>query len=642
MNKSKNYSPEQLFKLLKNTDFPETVKKRYEYYIKVAAAAEDQALLNDMAKYLIWRSASSYGFEPPNDPGDIHFYLGSNVALYGPPGTGKSMLLMKTAQKIYEEYGSDITMVFPDVEGDISRILPSMFEPGKCLVFTKNTIRLNPLQNVEISDEWLGLWSKPFTQGTWIGDSGHILNTMVGHRLTAPKLVSRMGGHATFYEIIEEIMNVDDANLKDYRAVTRYRLDAFKYTLGPIWNYRRGYDPDQLKGRVLVYNLSWMDSLSQLLMVLYLLEDTLFKAKHGVYGGKILYFMEEFHRVYRSVLTRQTSLFEPTPLDVLRSGRKRGLVLVTTDHSIHNSPDDVLDTSDTKIIFRHTDRQDLKLIESALNLNPDLTPHISEFENRQCLWTISGQMSQPEFHTIPDIEFTEYPTDEVDEIMKPYIKKLSFVPVEQPSVGPTTSAKYVQFLQQNSKKIQMFLNVLTEFPTKPVSVFSKKLTFDVQDIFLENMADCRLITYPKNISFGKRGPSKKYVEIIPKGADFIGREYQEVRLPGGKNKTLQSKIAVNCIYMSRLKDGGEGYMEKYGADVYEKAGDSVFCWEYETEVNPHLITNLKRDLTDLKASRVYIVLDKKSQEKEAKAILKPEFPEADYKKISFRQTSTFL
>jgi hypothetical protein len=75
--------------------------------------------------------------------------------------------------------------------------------------------------------------------------------------------------------------------------------------------------------------------------------------------------------------------------------------------------------------------------------------------------------------------------------------------------------------------------------------------------------------------------------------------------------------------------------------VAEWAGKSLFLYEYETAVQPHIITNVTRDIEN-GCSKVYVVMDRKSERDEAKALLKMALSEKDFKKVGYEQTQTFL
>jgi hypothetical protein len=166
----------------------------------------------------------------------------------------------------------------------------------------------------------------------------------------------------------------------------------------------------------------------------------------------------------------------------------------------------------------------------------------------------------------------------------------------------------------------------------------------VDDQFLNNLANARYITYPVSFSFGKRGRSMQYVEMLPAGAKFIEKDLIDVTLPPGKNKTLQSKIAVYNIFLNRKKDGSKVALEWRGSDIAEwtgKSWKSLFLYEYETAVQPHIIKNVTRGIEN-GCTMVYVVMDTKAQRDEAEALLKMSLSEKDFKKVGFKATQKFL
>jgi hypothetical protein len=647
MDKDKGYTADQLYKLLKKADLSEDRKKRTERRIQWADMIGDQNLFDVIGFSLKAKRGSDYaGLSTlENKTGEVRFFIGSHTQIAGPPGVGKSLLIMKWLKDLSNDGNhEDNTVIWPDLEGDASRILPSLIEPGKLLVFPSDLIKKNLLENIETSRQWLGMFGKTPTEYWYIGDAGYVLITNVGRHLTQPEIVTKMGGHATLGEVCENIDNdkiKGNEPVKDYRAVTSFRMNFLNDAVGKIFHNRRGYDPKHLRGRVIVYDYSQLGPASQLFMMGWEMMDAYFKAQYGVYG-KTLLIAEEIHRMYKSAMMRPAPLFEPTLLDVCRSARKRGLTCIFTDHSLKNSPDDISDTSDTKVYFRLTQADDKTLAERAICLDPDLTSELSKLRNRYCINFIGGQMDAPKLYKTPDVEFTEYPNDVVREMMLPYIKKIPFVPVietERPSGKPIIS----EFVLRNRDKIGMYLGTLINNPMKHIPVFTKPLRFTVDDNFVLKVAEVNFTSYPLTHAFGRRGHGgEQYVEIMPAGAAFIGERYNKVKLPGGKNKSLQAKIAVNHIYNHRLKAGSKVKMEFKGADVVEWVEDSIFAYEYETEVYPHIITNCMRNFKALGADGIYIVMDTKTQLSEAKKLLKAHLSKEDFDRVGYAKTEKFM
>ena len=170
----------------------------------------------------------------------------------------------------------------------------------------------------------------------------------------------------TLQRIHDEIQKADAP--KNYREVVSYRMAHFLPELGPITDCVRGFKPEQLRGKFVVFDISGMSQLSQTVMQILLLNDAWFKAEFGLYG-KTIFVFEEAHRVYRSAVDRRETLFEPTLLDSLRSSRKDIFFLVITDHSIHACPDDFMYCSDTKALFRLSQKEDLLKAEKSMMIN---------------------------------------------------------------------------------------------------------------------------------------------------------------------------------------------------------------------------------------------------------------------------------
>nr|BDD45899.1 hypothetical protein 4 [bacterium] len=632
-NKSNFYSRQELFRLLTETEFPDAKKLEYEYLIKHALVSGDRKMISVIGDVLLLYSASVHSFQ--EGEGMPEFYMGSHSLAVGAPGTGKTFLVMAALTHMFMNGDNQTTVIWPDVEGDVSRVMPSLLPPGKLLVISQDQIKYNLLENAHVHEKWLGMWCKAFTEVTYIGDSGHITLTEIGRNL--------FDKGATLQDIYDEIKKIDAP--KDYREVVGYRMAHFLPEIGPITDCVRGFRPDQLRGKFVVFDISGMSQLSQTVMQILLLNDAWFKAEFGLYG-KTIFVFEEAHRVYRSAVDRPNTLFEATLLDALRSSRKDNLFCVITDHSIHACPDDFMYCSDTKALFRLSQKEDLLKAEKSMMISLELAGKLANLRNREVLFMVSGQSESANLYRIPEIHFKAYTMNEVRETMRPYIEKLDYVPTPKPPVEKPISDALKKWVYENRSKISAFLEALIKYPTKSIGAFSKPLPFKVNEDFLKRLADCRLIYYPEKLNFGRggggKGLSRVYTQILPAGAAFLGVSFDDVCLRGGKNKSLHSRIAVNCIMKKRMEDGVEVEMEWGGCDVVEKAGDSLFCYEYEKQSHPHIITNIKRDIHDLGASRVFLVMDTKVQFTEATKLIKPEFSAEDFKKISFRKTEEYI
>jgi hypothetical protein len=255
------FSGDKLFKMLKESNLNDKEKQKVERLIKCALLTEEQELLSAINDALLLKKKSSYGPGQPSS-GDITFFLGSHIAVYGQPGTGKSMAIMGEIARLKNNGNDDLTIFVPDLEGDYSRVLPSLIEPGDVIVLTEEDIKKNILENVEISRQWLGMFAKPWAEASYIGDSGFILMTNTGRRLSEPELVERMDGHATYSEVCEDIETLSTAankKLKQYQEGTFYRLNYFNGNIGKFFSNRRGHSPYQLRGKVIVYDYSSLE-----------------------------------------------------------------------------------------------------------------------------------------------------------------------------------------------------------------------------------------------------------------------------------------------------------------------------------------------------------------------------------------------
>jgi hypothetical protein len=102
------------------------------------------------------------------------------------------------------------------------------------------------------------------------------------------------------------------------------------------------------------------------------------------------------------------------------------------------------------------------------------------------------------------------------------------------------------------------------------------------------------------ISFGRKGDTSVYAELLPEGFQYLGIPFQPLKGKGSfEHKIGQYKISKTMKNLS---------IECRGADLgWIKPGGEKIAIEIELGCNEHILTNVRRDLNESGFSRVWII-----------------------------------
>lgn len=245
---------------------------------------------------------------------------------------------------------------------------------------------------------------------------------------------------------------------------------------------------------------------------------------------------------------------------------------------------------------------------------------------RRCLLH-SGEFPNTVLFKVPGLRF-EYVTDEdIASHMEKIFPSLEYVPLDETiehskKDGPDLPGVKKSPCAKPNKMWIEIAKILTELGYVPLSALYAQLG---------NLSPwlCRKIVSQMErqglielcpLSLGQRGNPKTYVVLRPKGAEFIGVEFDKIRLPG---RGSTEHVILQNLLAGALRDSGKNAAIEHEAngkavDVAVICDDGATAYEIELEpAHPHLVENVLRDL-EVGFDEVVILTRNQAGQNEAK------------------------
>jgi hypothetical protein len=151
------------------------------------------------------------------------------------------------------------------------------------------------------------------------------------------------------------------------------------------------------------------------------------------------------------------------------------------------------------------------------------------------------------------------------------------------------------------------------------------------------------ISEPEGISLGGTGNPHKYTEILEPGANMLGHPWETVRMVGGKTKSLRGKVMLYAMMEHFNRIGSAFEIEWKGADLAVLSEGQVSCFEIETNPNtPHIAVNIRRDLKQIGAIRVAVVMETQEQLQRAREVCESRLTTQEMQRVAFLQINNFI
>jgi hypothetical protein len=284
------------------------------------------------------------------------------------------------------------------------------------------------------------------------------------------------------------------------------------------------------------------------------------------------------------------------------------------------------------------DQSDKRKAQQELDLTTDQAAALSELKPQECV-CISDKSDGPVMSRVPDLELDNLMSvSEIKVLMEPKLEQLSWTPAEsQEDPRPR-----VQIVGAEAGQLAMVLNKISKNYGEPLSAVAKDLGIKWKQLkrILEALQDMGAISMER-ISLGKSGSSPYYAELLEPAADILGVDYEEIKMPGGKTKSLRGKVMTLKVLNYLEGEGIPAQTEYMGADVSALIDGLMTAFEIETIPDYHIAVNCRRDLKDF-AGRVVVVMERVEDLHEAEQKCLTRLRKEELDKIEFKKISEFL
>jgi hypothetical protein len=140
------------------------------------------------------------------------------------------------------------------------------------------------------------------------------------------------------------------------------------------------------------------------------------------------------------------------------------------------------------------------------------------------------------------------------------------------------------------------------------------------------------------ISLGTRGNPKTFAVLRPKGAEFIGLKFDDVKLAG---KGSTEHVILQNLLAEEMKNAGKTVAIEHTAngkavDIAEIRPDGAIAYEIElAPAHPHIVENILRDL-EAGFEKVIVITRNQTAQNEAKDIIYKTVPWEKLSRVEFR------
>jgi hypothetical protein len=324
-------------------------------------------------------------------------------------------------------------------------------------------------------------------------------------------------------------------------------------------------------------------------------------------GARRTIVVEEAHRYCNESLAKRADVREPIMMGLAREIRKCGVALIFMDQLVSLLPKQLLGNAATFIIFRLPNPSCMKAISETCALLPEQKAMLPELPKRQAV-VYSSELDQPYL-----IETLDFPLERmsdacVREKMRPALEALPFVPLptdEEAGDVALVDGLDVQSVSRRAVELKPrrawndLLNTLLPVKFKTLTRCYEDAGIDAKygRKLLNEMAALGLVELVP-LNFGKKGSPSTFVLLKEKAAKFLGIAPAAVRLSGKGGPA--HVIAQNLLARTLIARGEnalvEHFMNEKSADVAVIGEEGTAAYEIETEPNPHVAENVRRDL----------------------------------------------
>lgn len=364
--------------------------------------------------------------------------------------------------------------------------------------------------------------------------------------------------------------------------------------------------------------------------------------------------IEEAHRYFYKGIRNRSDIREPLMLSLAREVRKLGISLVFIDQIPSLLPRQLIGNIKTFITFRLVNTSCVNTISEACGFDHEQREAIPLLGNREAI-IFSDTLSQPYKFRTRNFNLPKVSEEYINEKMEPVISSLPYVPIPETEneIDELETGSGIKVEKISSKKITLrprriwkeILEILVEVGF--IGLTELYTSLHISPFFgrkvIKEMESLELIE-TSTVSFGRRGNATTFIVMRPKGAEFLGIKYEDIKLLG-KGST-EHKVIQNIVSRG-LNDSGkvtsvEHSMNGKSVDIAEFVGDRIIAYEMELDPQaPHILQNINKDL-EAGFSEVIVISKNKIAENEIKDQIYRHLDWTQLSKVKFKLLREFV
>jgi hypothetical protein len=582
--------------------------------------------------------------------------FGEHSAVFGQSGSGKSFLIKHIVPQLRDK---GITVIIFDSEGEYGSFLKSC--PAEVVwVLDPKSDRdnfLEPPPGVS-AKEWLSKLKNIFREVFYLRDGAiNLLADLLTKLYRERGVFDGSGDYPTIIDLIKLLDSLSfrpGSRFSGYHESLVNRFKGLLESLEETLCCKKGFDlTKNQKGKIIIYRIgSLSDDVKNFYVNLKILRESSHREKLPPQGLKVAFVIEEAHTLYNQSIAQRYDLGEPMVYRNARKLRKRGICNIYSDQVPSELPAPLSANVNNHFVLKIVNGKCIRRVAQSINLLREQAEYLPIMEKRQCI-VQSGDFPEPLLVEIPELSFEYVSPEEIEEHMKPILENLDYTPLNENEM--TAFDQSMDMTRTVGKKTeenpgQLWKKILEQVAESgaipPAEILKeqgissiwtgRKIVAEMEK--QEMIASCR-------VSSGYRGNRKNYIAITPKGAAFIGADYDTVKLAG--KGSLEHRVLQYLISES-LKESGQNAAIEYhfngkSVDIAEIREDHIAV-AYEIELqpsHPHVSDNINRDLAAGFSKVVVIVQNKTAKDQAQKQVIE-NVELKNLSKVEFRLVKEFF
>ena len=554
-----------------------------------------------------------------------------HALVVGHSGSGKSFLIRFLIPQ-FEERGIHSWIFDPEREYGV---LLRLIDPARFLVLSPETDRDNFLQPPpgKSPQEWLARLKNLCREVFFLRDGSiNLLDGILRALYGRGNVFDGGRDYPTVHDLVATLDRMEfkpGTRFSAYHESLTNRFRGLAANLDRTLSCRRGYDLAALAGKTVVFRTSGMsDDIRNFYIYLKLLRLSSFMEHSAFSGLRMLVVIEEAHKLFNQRISDRYDLGEGMIFGSARTFRKRGIGFIYSDQVPSELPAPLLANVNGRFVMRLVNGKCIWRMAQAMSLKQEQADFIPLIPRRQCIFQ-SADCPEPVLFEVPELSFDFVPDEIIDRHTEAALAALEWAPLAdedgagvQVSDRPLPGEKRRPMEPRPNKiwvEIAKFLAELGYVPLSSLYTQLGNLSPWLCRKIVSQMERQGLIELCP-LSLGQRGNPKTYAVLRPKGAEFIGVEFDKIRLPG---RGSTEHVILQNLLAGALRDSGKNAAIEHEAngkavDIAVISEDGATAYEIELEpAHPHVAENALRDL-DAGFDEVIVLTRNQAGQNEAK------------------------